>query len=413
MNLAAKVMEKVVGSVPTTTAPTPKTDPTRPMRALTWQGAKNMTCEMKPRPMITYQTDILLKVTATTICGSDLHLYSNAMPDMHEGDILGHEFMGIVEEIGSEVKNVKVGDRVVVAFDIACGNCFYCKREEYTACDTTNPSKLMEEMYNHRTSAMYGYSHLTGGVPGGQAEYVRVPLADVNVLKIPDDVPDDKALYLSDIVPTSFHGTELANVQKGSTVAIWGLGPVGLLAARWCQIRGASKIIGIDCVKERMRVARENLGITVINFKERKVVDTINEFVPGGVDCSIECAGFEYASSTLHKVERALYLETDAADILTEMIYATRKCGTVSIIGVYAGFTNHFPIGAMMEKGLTVKGGQSPTQKYWKMCLEKIRSGEFDPLFVVTHRAKLSDGPQLYQKFYDKADGCIKVFLRP
>jgi len=318
--------------------------------------------------------------------------------------------MGIVEDVGSAVTKFRKGQRVVAAFDIACGSCDYCKREEYTACDTTNPSKLVEEMYGHRPAALYGYSHLTGGVPGGQAEYVRVPFADVNLLSIPDDVPDDKALYLSDIIPTAYHGTELANVQVGSTVAIWGLGPIGLLAARWCQLRGAKKIVGIDCIKERLDLAKKHLKIDVINFNEDDTCKTLLQMVPGGVDCAIECAGFEYSTTWKSKIERALMLQTDTADIFSEMFFCTRKFGYVSVIGVYTGFANHFPVGAMMEKDLTVKGGQSPTQKYWKMCLEKIQSGEIDPEFLITDRAYLKDGPGLYKKFYDKKT--VKVFLR-
>jgi len=383
------------------------------MNALAWMGKKDIQVISAPRPMITDQRDIVLKITATTICGSDLHLYSGAMPDMYKGDIIGHEFMGIVEDVGTEVKTLHQGQRVVVAFDIGCGTCDYCKREEYTACDTTNPSKLNEEMYGHRLGAFYGYSHLTGGVPGGQAQYARVPFADVNCLVIPDDVPDEKALYLSDAVPTAYHGTELANVRPGCTVAIWGLGPIGLMAARWSQIRGARKIIGIDKVPERLAIARNVLKIDTIDFSKEKTVNRIQELVPGGVDCAIECAGFEYAKSIVHKVERALNLETDTADILAEMIYATRKFGNISIIGVYAGFCNHFPIGAMMEKDLIVKGGQSPTQRYWKMCLEKIVSGEVDPTFFVTHKGSLQDGPTLYKLFYEKKEGVVKVFLRP
>jgi len=382
------------------------------MKAIIWHGKKDVQYVSKPRPCITEPRDIVLKVTATTICGSDLHLYGGTMPGIQDGDILGHEFMGIIEEVGSEVKNLKKGMRVVVAFGISCGTCEYCKREEFTACDTTNPSKLMEEMYGHRTSAIYGYSHLTGGVPGGQAEYVRVPFADRNCLPLPDNVPDDKGLYLSDIVPTAYHGVELANVKEGDKVGIWGLGPIGLLVARWCQIRKAGRIIGIDCVPERIELAKK-LGIEVINFKECNTAETILKSVPGGLDCSIECAGFDYASSLLHKVEMAVGLETDTSQILTEMINCTRKCGICTIIGVYSGYCNHFPIGAFMEKGLTMNGGQSPTQKYWKYCLEMIQKGEIDPTFVVTHRGKLSDAPELYSKFNEKKEGVLKVFLRP
>jgi threonine dehydrogenase-like Zn-dependent dehydrogenase len=321
--------------------------------------------------------------------------------------------MGIIEQVGSEVKNLSLGQRVVVAFGIACGTCDHCKREEYTACDTTNPSKLMEQMYGHRTAAIYGYSHLTGGVPGGQAEFVRVPFADMNCLPVPNDLPDEKALYLSDIIPTAYHGVEMGEVKEGDSVAIWGLGPVGLLIARWAQIRKAGRIIGIDCVPERLEIATKVLGIEVINFKSEDVCKTLEKLVPGGVDVAIEAAGFEYSTTWKHKVERALSLETDSCDILTECITAVRKFGKVSIIGVYSGTTNHFPIGAMMEKGLTVRGGQSPTQKYWNMALKKLQTGEFDPTFVITHKGKLSDGPELYSKFYNREEGVIKVFLRP
>jgi len=411
MNAASKVADKTLGEVPTSTPAQPIWDPVRTMHALTWNGKGNIQYSTVPRPCITDPRDILLKVTATTICGSDLHLYSNAMPDMHEGDILGHEFMGIIEEVGTAVTKLKPGQRVVVAFDIACGTCDYCKREEYTCCDTTNPSKLMETMYGHRTAALYGYSHLTGGVPGGQSEFVRVPFAEVNCLPVPDDLPDEKVLYLSDIVPTAYCGAYFGDVREGSTVAIWGLGPVGLLCARWCQILKARRIIGIDCVPQRIQMAKQ-LGIEVINFKEQKTVPTLLELVPGGVDVAIECAGFEYATTFMHKMERAVNLETDTADIFSEMFTCVRKSGNVSVIGVYAGYANHFPVGQMMEKALKIRGGQSPTQKFWKMALEKIRTGEMDPTFVVTNKAKLSDGPELYKKFSDKA-GVVKVFLRP
>jgi len=411
INAASNLADKMLGKVPTSTATQPKVDPHLKMHALIWDGAKDIEYVETPRPLITDPTDIVLKVTATTICGSDLHLYTNAMLNMHRGDILGHEFMGVVEDVGESVKTLKKGQRVVVAFGIACGDCEYCKREEYTACDTTNPSKLVEEMYGHRPAALYGYSHLTGGVPGGQSDYVRVPFADMNCLVLPDSVPDDKALYLSDIIPTSYHGTELAKVKEGSTVAIWGLGPIGLLAARWCQIRGAKKIIGIDCVKERLDLAKNHLKIETINFNEEDTCKAVLQHCPGGVDSSIECAGFEYSTTWKSKVERALLLQTDTADIFSEMFYCTRKFGTVSVIGVYTGFANHFPVGAMMEKDLTVNGGQSPTQKYWKYCLEKIQSGEMDPEFIITDRGYLKNGPELYKKFYDKKT--VKVFLRP
>lgn len=413
MNIAAKIADKVLGQVPTSTPSQAQVDETQTMKALIWHGKKDVRVVDKPRPVITDQRDILLRITSTTVCGSDLHLYSGNMADMHDGDILGHEFMGIVEDVGSEVKNIKKGMRVVVAFDIACGSCDYCARQEYTACDTTNPSKLMEEMYGHRSAALYGYSHLTGGVAGGQAEWVRVPFADINCLQVPDELSDEKVLYLSDVVPTAYHAAELGQVKLGDTVAIWGLGPIGLAAARWCQIRGASKIVGIDCIPERLQLAKTHLGIDVINYKEADVCKTLMKMIPGGVDCSIEAAGFEYAKTMLHKVERAVGLETDTADILAECIQCTRKFGRVSIIGVYTGYCNHFPIGALMEKGLIMSGSQSPTQKYWKMCLEKIQKGEFDPTFLISHKLKLADLPEVYKKFYNREEGMIKVFIQP
>lgn len=364
-------------------------------------------------PKLTDQRDVILKITATTVCGSDLHLYKNTMLDMHDGDILGHEFLGVIEEKGTEVKQFKVGERVVVAFNIACGQCQFCLREEFSLCDTTNPSKLQEQLYGQKTAALFGYSHLTGGVPGGQAEYVRVPFADVNCLAIPSDVSDEKALYLSDVIPTSYHGCEIGRVREGSTVAIWGLGPIGLLQARWCQLLGAKRIIGIDCVPERLDVARKILSIETINFKEEDTKKTLLQMVPEGVDCALEAAGFDYAKSTLHKVEVFLNLETDAGDILSEMIYCTRKGGTVSIIGVYNNTVNHFPIGAMMEKHLTMVGGQSYTQKHWKMCLEKMQQGLFDPTFIISHRLTLKDVPQFYEQFEQKQNGALKCFVRP
>jgi len=400
------------GTLPTVAPTQPNYDKSRHMNAVCFNGIKNMEVQSKPMPLVSHPRDVLLKVTATSICGSDLHMYTGAAPTMQKGDIVGHEFMGLIEDIGTEVKNFKRGDRIVVAFNIVCGECEYCKRQEYTACACTNPCKLQKEMFGHRTAALYGYTHLFGGVPGGQAEYVRVPLADYNCLLLPDSIPDEKALYLSDVVPTSYHGAELADVKLGNSVGIWGLGPVGLLTARWCQIRKARRIIGIDSVRERLDVARK-LGIEVIDFSQQSVVEAIEKLEPEGLDCSIECAGYEYTKTNTHYFERAVGLETDSSEILTEMFICTRKFGRVAVIGVYVGFSNHFPIGILMEKGLTVTGSQSPTQKYWKICMEKIMSGEFDPTFVVTHRGTLADAPSFYKTFHKKQDGFIKCFLRP
>lgn len=345
--------------------------------------------------------------------------------------------MGIVEEVGSEVKKLRPGQRVVVSACIACGMCDYCKREEYTSCDTTNPNATIEEQLGHRPAALYGFSHLTGGVPGksthfhhyhlpgGQAEYVRVAFADINCLPVPDSIPDEKALYLTDIIPTAYHGCVLGEVEKGKSVGIWGLGPIGLMTARWCQILGAKRVIGIDTVPARLDMARSVLHIDTINAKEENVVERINQLAGGHLDVAIECAGFDYAQSwaqkaqiALGKLEKIYYayvtgLETDTAEIFDEMFKAVRKFGNVSIIGVYTGYANHFPVGAMMQKNLIVKAGCCSMQKYWKYCLEKLVSGEIDPTFVITDRGHLSDAPKLYEKFNKKCDGCVKVFLRP
>jgi threonine dehydrogenase-like Zn-dependent dehydrogenase len=335
------------------------------------------------------------------------------MPGMKSGDILGHEFMGVVEEVGPAVKEIQKGQRVVVSFDIACGECAFCMRKEFSACCVTNPSDKQEPLYGTRTSAIFGYSHLTGGIAGGQAEFVRVPFADTNCLPIPDELPDIKALYLSDIIPTSYHGTELGNVSQGDTVAIWGLGPVGLLTALWCKIKGASVIVGIDNVPERLEIAKHKLGIEVIDFSKEKVVQTLLAKFPVGVDVAIECAGFEYSKTLKHKIERTLMLETDSADIFEEMFQSVRCFGRVAVIGVYAGYANHFPVGAMMEKDLTVRCGQCPVQRYWKKNLEHLLAGEFDPAIVVTTKGCLSEAPALYKKFQERKEGTIKVFLRP
>jgi len=413
MNLVARAADNIIGHSITASPCRPKWDETKKMNALAWYGKGDMRFVEVPRPLLTDPRDVIVKVTACTICGSDCHLYSGNMPDMKPGDILGHEGMGIVVEKGSEVKTLEVGMRVVMSFDIACGECTHCKRGEFSCCDTSNDSNLMATMYGHRTSAMFGYSHLTGGVPGSQAEWVRVPYADVNCLPIPDDVPDEKALYLSDIIPTSYHGTELAGVGPGKTVAVWGLGPVGQLICRWSQIRGAKQVIGIDCVPERLDLAKRVMGIDLINFKTENVIERMKQLCPGGPDCGIEAAGFEYAKSLTHKAERAVGLETDTSDIINEMIYTVRKAGTITLIGVYAGYTNHFNIGAFMEKGMHMNGGQAPVQHYWKDLLQRVRSGEFDPTFVISHRLNLSDGPEAYKKFYNKEGGWLKTFIRP
>eukprot|EP01013_Petalomonas_cantuscygni_P009089 TRINITY_DN21862_c0_g1_i1.p2 TRINITY_DN21862_c0_g1~~TRINITY_DN21862_c0_g1_i1.p2 ORF type:complete len:414 (+),score=79.51 TRINITY_DN21862_c0_g1_i1:213-1454(+) len=413
MQTAAKAAEALMGKDESSVGPTAPMDDSATMHAIQWQGKRNVVYSEVPRPKIAEPTDALVRVTGTTICGSDLHMYTNDMPGMEKGDIVGHEAMGVVVAAGDDVTKVKTGQRVVIAFNISCGTCAHCKRQEYTGCETTNTSRVQKALYGQKTTALFGYSHLLAGIPGCQAEYIRVPIADVNLLPVPEDVPDEKALYLSDIIPTSYHAAkDQAEVGEGRSVGIWGLGPIGLLVARWSQILGARRIIGIDCVPARLEAAKA-LGIDTIDFSKQKVLDEIAKLEPGGLDCGIECAGYRYTKSWLHRIERAVGLETDTSEILNEIILAMRTYGNVSIIADYAGLTNHFNIGAMMEKHLTVRGGQSPTQRNWEHCLAAIRAGEMDPSFIVTHRGTLADAPRLYREFDAKENGVIKVFLTP
>jgi threonine dehydrogenase-like Zn-dependent dehydrogenase len=409
MNISAKHTEKGVGAPVTEKAS--KSGET--MHALVWKGSKDVRYEEVPKPMLAHSKDIILKVTSSSICGSDLHLFAKEVQGMHDGDILGHEFMGKVVEKGPEVSTLEIGDRVVVSFNISDGTCEFCQRGEFTACESTNKSKDLKDMYGHRLSGIFGYSHLTGGYPGGQAEYVRVPFADVNALKVPDEIPDDKALYLSDVLCTSYWATEMGEVKEGDIVAIWGLGPIGLLAAMWSIKRGAKSVIGIDNVPFRLEVAERELGIHTVNFDKEKPTTWISNMFPRGVDVSIDAAGFRYSKSFMHSVARALGAEHDTPEILTEIFWSTRNFGRVSIVADYFGTANSFPIGMMMEKGLTVRGGQCPVQRFWKDILKQLERHEIDPSFIVTHRLKLSDGPHAYDTFFKKEEGMIKVFMTP
>jgi threonine dehydrogenase-like Zn-dependent dehydrogenase len=391
------------------------------MKSLQWHGTKDIRLvEDTKVPMITDDKDVIIKVTNTAICGSDLHLYLGFMPGMLKGDLMGHEFMGIIEDVGPAVKSVQRGDRVVAAFDIACGHCFFCSKAQYSGCDSTNASKEQELLYGQHTCGIFGYSHLTGGYEGGQAEYVRVPFADVGCIKVPDDVPDEKALLLSDILPTAWHATELGKVEAGNNVAIWGAGPVGCLAAHCAFSRGAARVVLIDCEEYRLKFAKEKIPqVETINFKKKKTVDVLHEMftVSGsyiGPDVAIEAVGFHYTkSSWIDFFEQKLGLETDPAYIINEMITCVRKGGRMSIVGVYSGYCNGFKIGAFMEKGLTMAAGQCPVQKYWEQLMELIQQGKLDPSFVVTHIAPLEKGPDMYKLFNDKKDGVVKVILRP
>jgi len=343
-------------------------------------------------------------------------MYAGEMPCMDKGLIIGHESMGIVESVGEKVKKLKQGDRVVVAFDIACGECDFCKREEYTGCSATNDSKLAENFFGHRSAAIFGYGRMLGALDGSQAEFIRVPYGDVNCFKIPDDVPDEKALYMSDVACTSLHATEIGKVKEGDTVIIFGLGPVGLLAARWCQIKKAKRVIGVDMVHERLELASRVLSIEVVNRtgkSSKEVVEALQEMVPEGADVAIEAVGFRFPMSTGHKIMHAIGAETDSPEIIDECLTVIRPFGNVSIIGDYVGYSNAFPVGKIMFKHATVASGQCPCQKYFPYVLKKIQSGEFDPTFIITHRITLDDIPEAYEKLDKKEAGWIKVFVRP
>jgi len=390
-----------------------KKDPTRMMKAVEWHGNAVIKVVDRPRPMITDPKDCVLRVTSTTICGSDLHLYHSEMKGMEKGDVLGHEFMGIVESVGPEVKNLKVGDRVVSSFCISCGSCEYCKKGLVTSCDTTNPSKVMETMYGHRTAGLFGYSHLTGGYDGGQAEFVRIPFADQNTLKITGKKDDEYYLFLSDVLCTGFHACEMAEIKAGDTVVVWGCGPVGLAAQMWAKYKGASRVIAVDGVDYRLKIASKTLGCETIDYRNEDVLKTIQKIAPGGPDCVIDAVGFRFPKTLLHKLERAVKLETDSPQILNECIYSVKKGGVVSIIGDYIGFANHFPIGALMEKGLTMRGSQAPVHKYWKQLLELIESGKVDPTFLISHRMDLNEAAEAYRIFDEKEDEALKIVLKP
>jgi threonine dehydrogenase-like Zn-dependent dehydrogenase len=322
--------------------------------------------------------------------------------------------VGVVEEVGANVRNIKKGDRVAIAAPIACGECQYCKEESYSLCDRTNPSQdLYRQFGGHRCAGIFGYSHLLGGYPGLQAQYARVPHADVNLLQIPDDVPDEKAIFLSDVCCTAWHANEVSEVTKGKTVVVWGCGPIGLMAQKMAWLRGAKRVIGIDCLLDRLNMAKNILGSEVINYKEQCPVETIHKMVPGGPDVCIDCVGFRYAKSFLHKVESALGLETDVGECLEECIKTVKKNGIVGIIGDYVGYSNHFPIGVAMTKAVTMRGSQVFVQKYWKQLLKLIQSGELDPTFMATHDMSLEAAAEAYDIFDKKSQEAIKVLLRP
>jgi threonine dehydrogenase-like Zn-dependent dehydrogenase len=389
------------------------------MRALCWHGAKDVRVDNVPDPKILNPRDAVLKITSTAICGSDLHLYDGYIPTMEKGDILGHEFMGEVVELGSGVTNLKLGDRVVVPFPIACGNCYFCEEQQHSLCENSNPNAAMaEKMWGHSPAGIFGYSHLTGGYAGGQAEYVRVPYADVGPVRVPDGVDDEKALFLSDILPTGYMAAENCDIRPGHVVAVWGCGPVGQFAIQSAYLLGAERVIAIDRFPERLRMAREVSRAETINYEDVDVLDALKTITGGrGPDACIDAVGMEAHGVGLvgayDRVKQAMMLETERPNALREALMACRNGGVVSIPGVYGGFLDKMPIGSFMNRSLTLKTGQTHVQRYLKPLLDRVQKGEIDPSVIITHRMPLEEAPEAYRMFRDKQDACVKVVLRP
>ncbi len=389
------------------------------MRANCWIGKEHLSVETVPDPKILNQSDAIVRITSTAICGSDLHLYNGFVPTMESGDVLGHEFMGEVVEVGHSVQKLKKGDRVVVPFPIACGNCFFCQNKLFSLCENSNPNAWMaEKMWGHSPAGIFGYSHLLGGYAGGQAEYARVPFADVGPLKVPEGLTDEQVLFLSDIFPTGYMGADLCDIQPGDTIAVWGCGPVGQFAMKSAFLLGAERVIGIDRFSERLRMAREKVGAETINYEETDLLPALKEMTGGrGPDACIDAVGMEAHAPGLFgaydKAKQAVKLETDRPIALREAIMACRNGGTVSVIGVYGGFIDKFPAGSMMNRSLTIKTGQCHVHRYLKPLLERIQNGEIDPSFVITHQMPLEQAPEGFAMFRDKQDDCIKIVLKP
>jgi threonine dehydrogenase-like Zn-dependent dehydrogenase len=389
------------------------------MKAVCWEGKKKVRVENVPDPKILNTHDVILKVSSTAICGSDLHLYNGFVPGMERGDVVGHEFMGEVVEAGPAVRNLKVGDRVVVPFPIACGECAMCQRDLFSLCENSNPIAWMaEKLWGHSPAGLFGYSHLLGGFAGGQAEYVRVPFADVGPLKVPGGMTDDQALFLSDIFPTGYMGADMCNIKPGDVIAVWGAGPVGLFAMASAYLLGAERVIAIDRFPYRLQMARERVKVwETINYEETSVLERLKELTGGrGPDPCIDAVGMEAhgpaAMYAYDRAKQALMLETDRPIALREAVMACRNGGTVSVIGVYGGFIDKFPMGSLMNRSLTIRTGQCHVQHYMRPLLERIERGEIDPSFVITHHMLLEDAPIGYDMFVHKRDNCEKVVLR-
>ncbi len=389
------------------------------MRAVCWHGPHDVRVEDVDDPQILNPRDAIVRVSSTAICGSDLHLYDGLVPTMAQGDILGHEFMGEVVEVGRGVENLSVGDRVVVPFPIACGDCFACTDGMYSVCENSNPNAWMaEQMWGHTTCGIFGYSHLTGGYAGGQAEYVRVPFADVGPLKLENGFTDDQVLFLSDIFPTGYMAAEACDISPGDTIAVWGCGPVGLFAIKSAFLLGAERVVAIDRFEARLRMAREQCGAETLNYEEVDVSEALDELTGGlGPDGCIDAVGMEAHTPGIEglydRVKQSLMLETERPAALRQAIMSCRGGGTVSVPGVYGGVVDKLPVGSFMNRSLTLKSGQTHVQRYLKPCLERIEKGEIDPSFLITHRMSLDEAPRAYEMFQEKEDECVKVVLKP
>jgi threonine dehydrogenase-like Zn-dependent dehydrogenase len=391
------------------------------MKALCWHGKGDIRCDTVPDPKIEHPRDAVIKVTACAICGSDLHLYNGFMPGMQSGDVMGHETMGEVVEVGRENKTLKVGDKVVVPFTISCGECFFCKKGLYSGCERSNPSpnrEVAETLWGHSPAGLFGYTHLLGGYAGGQADYLRVPYADFGCIKVPEGLTDEQVLFLSDIFPTGYMGADFCEIEPGDTIAVFGCGPVGQFAIRSAFLLGAETVIAIDTVPERLALARQ-AGAVTIDFAKESVHDRINQMTHGrGADACIDAVGTEASpgasfDSVLDRAKQVAWMGTDRPHVLRQAINNCRNGGIVSIIGVYGGLVDKVPMGSAINRGLTFKMAQTPVQKYLKPLMERIQKGEIDPSFLITHVGSLEDGPDLYKVFREKQDGCVKVVLKP
>ncbi|PJJ20837.1 threonine dehydrogenase-like Zn-dependent dehydrogenase [Janthinobacterium sp. 67] len=389
------------------------------MKANCWHGKRDVRVEQVPDPAILNPGDAIIKVSSTAICGSDLHLYNGVVPSMEQGDILGHEFMGEVVETGSAVRKLKVGDRVVVPFPIACGRCFFCEQQLYSVCENSNPNAYMaEKMWGHSGAGIFGYSHLTGGYAGGQAEYVRVPFADVGPIKVPDELKDEQVLFLSDILPTGYMAAEACGIAPGQVVAVWGCGPVGQFAIQSAFLLGAERVIAIDHYPERLRMARELSGAETLHFDAVDVPDALREMTGGrGPDACIDAVGMEAHGSGVSyiydRLKQTMKLESDRPTALREALMACRNGGVVSVPGVYGGFSDKIPFGSIMNRSLTIKTGQTHVQRYMQPLLERIQQGELDPGAIISHHLRLDEAPHGYDIFQKKQEQCIKVVLHP